>query len=157
MYWHYTGSNVHYNVITWCSSINYCYVEVDGYGRMMGGQGWEFLPILAVWLVLVSYRHRHLVVGILVGIFGTVPFGGNPVLTVWQEIIFWRIWWKLRMLKIPIPMCHHVLYSKYGSKTKNHFPPQPKNWHNSTTGKKVPPTHAQQVYLSIFAPYMGIW
>jgi hypothetical protein len=47
----------------------------------MGGQGREFSPILAVWLVLVSYQHQHLVVGILVGIFGTVPFGRNPVLT----------------------------------------------------------------------------
>ncbi len=41
----------------------------------MGGQGGEFSPTLAVWLVSVSYRHLHLVVGILVGIFDTVPFG----------------------------------------------------------------------------------
>ncbi len=33
MYWHYTESNVHYNFITWCSRISYCYVEVDRYGR----------------------------------------------------------------------------------------------------------------------------
>jgi hypothetical protein len=32
----------------------------------------DTLPILAVWPVLVSYW--HLVVGILVGIFGTVNF-----------------------------------------------------------------------------------
>jgi hypothetical protein len=54
----------------------------------MGGQGQEFLQILAVWLVLVSYRHRHSVVGILVGIFGTVPFGRNPVLTNRWELRF---------------------------------------------------------------------
>jgi hypothetical protein len=54
----------------------------------MGGQGQEFSPILAVWLVLVSYWYRHWVVGILVGIFGTVPFGGNPVLTIWRELHF---------------------------------------------------------------------
>ncbi len=29
------------------------------------------------------------------------------------------------------------------------FPPQPKNWHNSTTEQKVPPAHAQWVYLSL--------
>ncbi len=63
-------------------------MEVDRYGREMGGQGQEFSPILAVWLVSVSYRHRHLVVGILVGIFGSVPFGGNPVLMIWQELRF---------------------------------------------------------------------
>jgi hypothetical protein len=54
----------------------------------MGGQGQEFSPMLAVWLVLVSYRHWHSVVGILVGIFGTVPFGGNPVLTIWWKLCF---------------------------------------------------------------------
>jgi hypothetical protein len=54
----------------------------------MGGQGQEFSPILAVWLVLVSYWHRHLVVGILVGIFDTVPFGGNPVLMICRELRF---------------------------------------------------------------------
>jgi hypothetical protein len=52
------------------------------------GQGREFSPILAVWLVLVSCLHWHLVVVILVGIFGTVPFGGNPVLTIWPELCF---------------------------------------------------------------------
>jgi hypothetical protein len=46
----------------------------------MGGQGREFSQILAVWLELVSYRHRHLVVGNLVGIVSNVPFGGNSVL-----------------------------------------------------------------------------
>jgi hypothetical protein len=47
-------------------------------GRLMGGQGQEFSQILAVWLVSVSYQHRPSVVGILVGIFGTVLFGRNP-------------------------------------------------------------------------------
>jgi hypothetical protein len=54
----------------------------------MGGQGQEFSPILAVGLVLVSYRHRHSLVDILVGIFGTVTFGGNPVLMIWWELHF---------------------------------------------------------------------
>jgi hypothetical protein len=54
----------------------------------MGGQGREFSQILAVWLVLVGYRHRHSVVDILVGIFGTVHFGGNPVLMNWQKLHF---------------------------------------------------------------------
>jgi hypothetical protein len=54
----------------------------------MEGQGREFSPILAVWLVSVSYHHRHLVVGILIGIFGTVPFGMNPVLKIWRELPF---------------------------------------------------------------------
>jgi hypothetical protein len=54
----------------------------------MRGQGQEFSPILAVWLVLVSYWHWHLVVGILVGIFGTVLFCGNPVLNIWREFHF---------------------------------------------------------------------
>jgi hypothetical protein len=44
----------------------------------MGGQGQEFSPILAVWLILVCYRHHHSVVGILVGIFGTVTFWRKP-------------------------------------------------------------------------------
>jgi hypothetical protein len=49
-----------------------------------GGRGGNFhqYSILAAWLVSVSHRHRHLVVDILVSIFGTVPFGGNPVLTI---------------------------------------------------------------------------
>jgi hypothetical protein len=38
----------------------------------------DTIPILAVWPVLASYR--HLVVGIFVGIFGTVNF--------WQELSF---------------------------------------------------------------------
>ncbi len=42
----------------------------------------------------------------------------------------------LHSLEISIATCHHVLYTKYRNKTKNHFPPQPKNWHNGTTGKK---------------------
>ncbi len=49
-------------------------------------------------------------------------------------------------------------------KTKNYFLPETKNWHNSTTGKNVPPAHAQQVYLSLhqsFRPSVrakrGIW
>jgi hypothetical protein len=29
---------------------------------------------------------------------------------------------------------------------QNLFPTRTKNWHNSTTGKKVPPAHAKQVY-----------
>ncbi len=33
-------------------------------------------------------------------------------------------------LRIPIPM---LLYCKLVSNTKNYFPPQPKNWHNSTS------------------------
>ncbi len=65
-----------------------------------------------------------------------------------------------------------VLYTKYVRNTKNYFPPEPKkltqhhncmvlqvyssmynqnlfsartkNWHNSTTGKKVPPAHAKR-------------
>jgi hypothetical protein len=49
-------------------------------------------------------------------------------------------------------------------KTKTYFPPQTKNWHNSTSGKKVPPAHAQRVYsflcpsfcLSVRAK-RGIW
>jgi hypothetical protein len=69
----------------------------------MGGQGREFSQILAVWLVLVSYRHRHSVVGILVGIFGTVPFGGNPVLTNWQELCFLRIRRKLHYVFGTLP------------------------------------------------------
>jgi hypothetical protein len=45
----------------------------------MGRQWQEFSPILAVWLVSVSYWHRHLVVGILVGILvDTVPFWQEP-------------------------------------------------------------------------------
>ncbi len=31
---------------------------------------------------------------------------------------------------------------------QNLFPAKTKNWHNSTTGKKVPPAHTQQVYSS---------
>jgi hypothetical protein len=46
----------------------------------------DTLPILAVWWVSVSYK--HLVVGILVGIFGTVTFDGNSVLTIWLELLF---------------------------------------------------------------------
>jgi hypothetical protein len=30
---------------------------------------------------------------------------------------------------------------------QNLFPARTKNWHNSTTGKKVPPAHAKRVYL----------
>jgi hypothetical protein len=52
----------------------------------MGGQGQEFSPTLAVWLVLASCQYRHLVVGILVGIFGIVPFSVNQVLTIWREL-----------------------------------------------------------------------
>ncbi len=63
-----------------------------------GGRGWNFSQILAVWLVLVSYPHRHLVVGILVGIFGTVSFSGNPVLTNQGELCFCRIRWELRYM-----------------------------------------------------------
>jgi hypothetical protein len=66
----------------------------------MGGQGWEFSPILAIWLVSVSYRRRHLVVCILVGIFCTVPFGGIPVLTSWRELHYGRIWQKLPVVGI---------------------------------------------------------
>jgi hypothetical protein len=54
----------------------------------MGWQGPKFSPILAVWLALISDWHQHSVVGILVGIFGTVPFGKNPVLRIWQELCF---------------------------------------------------------------------
>jgi hypothetical protein len=30
----------------------------------------------------------HQLVGSLVGVFGTVPFGGNPVLLIWRELHF---------------------------------------------------------------------
>jgi hypothetical protein len=36
---------------------------------------------------MVSVSYRHSVVGILVGIFGTVPFGGSAVLMIWRELI----------------------------------------------------------------------
>ena len=35
------------------------------------------------------------------------------------------------------------MYSKYVCYDKNSFPPEPKSWHNGTTGKKVPAAHAQ--------------
>ncbi len=50
----------------------------------------------------------------------------------------------LSPLKIHTPMFHHVLYSKYGSKTENHFPPQQKTDTTAQPGK-VPPAHVQQV------------
>ncbi len=32
--------------------------------------------------------------------FGTIPFGRNPVLTIWQEHRFWRIWRELLVVGI---------------------------------------------------------
>jgi hypothetical protein len=48
---------------------------------MVGGwvAGVGILPILAGWLVLVSYRHRHSVVGVLVGIFWYCTFWREPI------------------------------------------------------------------------------
>ncbi len=67
---------------------------------------------------------------------------------------------------------HHVWYSKYivVCTTKILFPTRTKNWHNSTTGKKVPPAHAKcgqfppahakQVYLFLrlsVRPSVCLW
>jgi hypothetical protein len=49
----------------------------------MGGQGWEFSPILAAWLVFGKLPEPALGGWYFVRIFGTVPFGMNPVLTIW--------------------------------------------------------------------------
>jgi hypothetical protein len=46
----------------------------------------DTIPILAAWPVLVRYRHS--VVGNLVGICGTISFGGNSVLKTWRELLF---------------------------------------------------------------------
>ncbi len=50
-------------------------------------------------------------VGILVGIFGTVPFGGNSVLTIWWELI-------ARVSMCDIPTSLHTY-------ARNEFPPNP--------------------------------
>ena len=57
---------------------------------------------------------------------------------------------------------HHncmVLQVHSSMYNQNLFPARTKNWHNSTTGKKVPPAHAKQVYVTLclsFRPWVRV-
>ncbi len=47
-----------------------------------------------------------------------------------------------------ILVCKKIIQVTYKSMSnQNLIPARTKNWHNSTTGKKVPPAHAKQVYF----------
>jgi hypothetical protein len=51
-----------------------------------GGRGKNFPALPGIYVRLV--RYQHLVVGNLVGILGTVPFGGISVVTIWRNSFY---------------------------------------------------------------------